>query len=85
MRTAALHRIFKGTKGLHPEGTASDRVPCDVCCRFHRGPRCKPEDQRSVQMCITFPGRIHRLLTERVPWGERSGFVARAVAKELDQ
>jgi hypothetical protein len=59
------------------------RLPCEVCKKVHQG-RCVPRDARSVQMCITFPGRVHRLLSERVPWGERSGFVARAVAKELD-
>ena len=66
------------------EGRASNRVPCDVCCRFHRGPRCKPEDQRTVRVCTTFPGPVYRAMVDAVPWGERSAWVAGLVARELE-
>lgn len=59
------------------------RHPCDVCRRVHRG-RCKPADQRSVTVTITLPSYLHRELAKRVPWGERSGWIARLIHQELD-
>lgn len=56
---------------------------CDVCRRCHRGPRCKPSDKRSVSVVVTLPAHVARELRERVAWGERSGFVARAVDAAL--
>lgn len=61
------------------------RAPCDVCCRVHRGPRCKPTDKRSVKTGVTLPGHVHRELVESVPWGERSAFIARATAAALEE
>lgn len=58
-------------------------APCDGCCRVHRGPRCKPDDRRSVNVCVTLPAHVARELRERVPWGERSAFVAGAVDEAL--
>lgn len=60
------------------------RSPCVVCKRMHRGRRCKPEDARAAQLNISMPAHIHRALVARVPWGERSGFVARAVESALE-
>jgi len=60
-------------------------APCDVCRRCHRGPRCKPAEDRSVSMCITFPAHVATALRERLAWGERSAFVARAVDAALEQ
>jgi len=60
------------------------RVACEGCKRFHPGPRCKLPEDRSVKVCVTLPGRVHRMLTERVAWGERSGWLARLAEKELD-
>lgn len=59
--------------------------PCDTCKRVHRGPRCRPGDQRRVPMQIGFPAHVHRELMDRVPWGERSGWVADVVAAALDE
>ena len=56
---------------------------CDNCRRLHLGPRCKPEDQRSVPVIAHLPQHLHRLFTERVPWGERSAWLTRLVEKEL--
>lgn len=58
-------------------------LPCDVCLRCHRGPRCRPGEKRSVDLKITLPAHVARELKARVPWGERSGFVARAVDRAL--
>jgi hypothetical protein len=58
--------------------------PCSVCRRCHRGRRCLPIDKRSVSLPISFPGHVARELRERVPWGERSGYVARLVAEALE-
>ena len=60
------------------------RAPCDICNRVHRG-RCTPADERSVNTCVTLPGRTHRRLTDLIPWGERSRFVAAAVEDRLDR
>jgi hypothetical protein len=60
------------------------RTPCDVCRRVHRGRRCKPTEARSVHVCVTMPAHVHRELVDVVPWGERSGFVARAVENALE-
>lgn len=62
-----------------PKGT-----PCEICHRVHPG-RCTPEDARTINVCVTLPGRVHRLLHDRVPWGERSGWIARLVEHELDR
>jgi hypothetical protein len=59
-------------------------APCHGCCRVHRGPRCLPTDARSVTLAISFPGWVARELCDRLAWGERSGFVARAVAEALE-
>jgi hypothetical protein len=58
-------------------------APCDGCCRVHRGPRCRPSDKRSVRLAVTLPAHVARELRERVAWGERSAFVARAVDAAL--
>lgn len=58
--------------------------PCTVCNRMHLGRRCKPADQRSVAVCVTLPTRVHAQLVQHVPWGERSGWVARLVERELN-
>jgi len=58
--------------------------PCDQCHRMHRGRTCKPADQRSVSVCVTLPIYVHAELVERVPWGERSGWLARLVERELN-
>lgn len=60
------------------------RHPCDVCCRVHQG-RCSPDDTRSVQLHLTVPTRIRRRLYARVPWGQRAGWVARLIERELDR
>lgn len=59
--------------------------PCDGCCRVHRGPRCKPTESRSVSMSVTVPRHVRRGLDDAVPWGERSGFVARAIEAALEE
>lgn len=56
--------------------------PCDVCHRVHQN-RCKPEDQRSVSVCVTLPVYVHRALVERHPHGSRSGWIARLIEREL--
>jgi hypothetical protein len=56
---------------------------CTVCSRVHRGPKCKPDDARSVRVCTTFPGFVYRLLVANVPWGERSRYVAELVERDL--
>jgi hypothetical protein len=61
------------------------RPPCNVCLRCHRGPRCKPADTRSQQVCVTLPGHVHRRLEQQIPWGERSAWVAKAIENALDQ
>lgn len=53
------------------------------CGERHRGPRHKPEDERSHNVMVTLPGHVYRELMARVPHGERSGFVARLVADAL--
>jgi len=58
-------------------------VICDVCQRTHQG-RCTPPYKRSVSMCITLPAYIFDALAERVPWGERSGWVAALITRELE-
>jgi hypothetical protein len=58
---------------------------CAVCGRVHRGNHCKPEDARSVTVSVSLPGWLHRSMTERVPWGERSAWVAGLVAAELER
>lgn len=58
-------------------------TPCEGCRRLHRGPRCKPEDQRGVNVTVHLPAHLHRALTEQVPWGERSRWVAELIEKEL--
>jgi hypothetical protein len=63
---------------------ASQRQPCEVCCRVHPG-RCASIDERSKQVTFTLPGGVHQLLTERVPWGERSSFVAGLVTEALEE
>lgn len=57
---------------------------CDGCKRVHRGPKCKPAEKRSTSIAITFPAHVARELKARVPWGERSAFVARAVDAALE-
>ena len=61
-----------------------NRVLCDVCQRSHQG-RCTPPYRRSVSMCITLPGDVHSALCEAVAWGERSGWVAGLITRELEQ
>lgn len=76
----------KGSVGRlpYPGRRVPDRHPCDVCKRVHPG-RCVPADVRSVHVNLTLPGRVHRRMVERVPWGQRSGWIARLVAQELDR
>lgn len=57
-------------------------APCDVCCRVHNG-TCKPDEDRTVRVCVSLPGWLHREMVERVPWGERSAWLADLAAKEL--
>lgn len=59
-------------------------MACEVCNRVHRGPKCKPSDARTVRVCVTLPGFVHRLLEANVPWGDRSRWLASLVEKELD-
>lgn len=58
--------------------------PCDVCRKVHENP-CEEGDGRSVKFCVTLPAGVGRLLRDRVPWGERSPFVAALIEKELAQ
>ena len=58
------------------------RRPCDVCRTCHQG-RCTPPERRSVPMSLTLPRNVHAALCEAVPWGERSGWVAALIRKEL--
>ena len=51
------------------------RTPCDVCCRVHRGPRCRTRTHERV--LVTLPPYLADQLRERVQWGERSQFIAR--------
>lgn len=60
------------------------RVPCEQCNRFHRGPRCKPADERSVRVCLTLPGSVAEAMRACVPWGDRSGWLAGLVEAELE-
>jgi len=66
-------------------GAMTTRHPCDVCCRVHRGPRCKPEESRSVNVVITMPAHVARELRERVWRGERSRFVTDLVESALER
>lgn len=65
------------------EQRARKRKPCDVCRRVHPG-RCAPGDQRSRPLHLTIPSSVDSRLRERVPWGERSGWVAALIERELD-
>lgn len=60
------------------------RPPCAVCRRVHPG-RCKPVGERTVTLSVTVSGTLARRLRQLIPWGDRSGFVARVVAAELDR
>ena len=58
------------------------RRVCAVCSTSHQG-RCTPPEARSVPLCLSLPPSVHTALCEAVPWGERSGWVARLIADEL--
>lgn len=76
-REGAARRVREWRHRNRPE-------PCDVCNRVHPG-RCAPTDERSKQIGVTLPGGVHQLLTERVPWGERSAFVAGLIVEALEE
>ncbi len=61
-----------------------DRAACGGCGLHHRGQRCKPEESRSVSVCVTLPAHVRRELDAAVGWGDRSAFVARAVEAALE-
>lgn len=55
-------------------------TPCDQCKRMHDGYVCAgPAEKVEVYL----PAGLHALLVEAVPWGERSGWIARLIEKEL--
>lgn len=57
--------------------------PCDGCNRRHRGPRCKPEDARSVRVGFTLPFHVRQALLDHIPWGERSAYIASLIEADL--
>ena len=59
------------------------KTVCDVCRRVHPG-RCTPPYKRSVSMCITIPSYVHSALSEHVPWGDRSDWIAQLITRELE-
>ena len=63
--------------------TGTERLPCPGCKRFHRGPRHKPEDVKSVNLSLTIPRWLNDRLTAAAPWGERSALIRRLLEEEL--
>lgn len=64
--------------------TGPERVPCDRCRRMHPAPACPPDGPPSSSRTITLPAWLADRLDELVPWGERSGYIARALADRLE-
>lgn len=55
-------------------------TPCDRCKRMHDGFTCEGPAEK---VCVTLPAGVYARMVEAVPWGERSGWIARLIEKEL--
>ncbi len=50
-----------------------------------RGRPPKPEEEKAVKRLISFPPELWSRLEAAVPVGERSAFIQRAIARELEK
>jgi hypothetical protein len=69
-------------KRMH-EGRCDKRpAPCRWCKRIHPA-RCKPPLERTASITLSVPAGLLQRFRDRVPYGERSAFVAALLHKEL--